>query len=91
MVTWKLFGEDIFQKASCRLDRIELENLFAMLSNAEAEEDEGKQEEFRQLLKSYMRFAFVAQVMRLGDTAAAFLLCVFVDGTSAQPPSARRK
>ena len=35
----------------------------------EAEDDEGRQEEFRQLLKSYMRFySFVAQVIRLGDT-----------------------
>ena len=35
----------------------------------EYEEDEGKREEFRQLLKSYMRFySFVAQVMRLEDT-----------------------
>ncbi|MGB8898620.1 MAG: hypothetical protein WCC90_04925 [Methylocella sp.] len=36
----------------------------------ELEEDEGRQEEFRQLLKSYMRFySFVAQVVSLGDTA----------------------
>jgi type I restriction enzyme R subunit len=35
----------------------------------EAEDDAGRQEEFRQLLKSYMRFySFVAQVVRLGDT-----------------------
>ena len=35
----------------------------------EAEDDEGKQEEFRQLLKSFMRFySFVAQVVRLEDT-----------------------
>lgn len=35
----------------------------------EYEEDEGKREEFRQLLKSYMRFySFVAQVMKLEDT-----------------------
>jgi type I restriction enzyme R subunit len=34
----------------------------------EAEEDEGRQEEFRQLLKSFMRFySFVAQVVRLAD------------------------
>ena len=36
----------------------------------EQEDDEGRQEEFRQLLKSYMRFySFVAQVVRLGDTS----------------------
>ena len=30
----------------------------------------GKQEEFRQLLKSYMRFySFIAQVMKLEDTS----------------------
>ncbi len=51
-------------------DRIELEKLVRnAVQRFEAEEDEGKQEEFRQLLKSYMRFyAFVAQVMRLEDT-----------------------
>ena len=33
------------------------------------EDDEGRREEFRQLLKSYMRFySFVAQIIRLGDT-----------------------
>src|SRR5690554_4281108 len=35
----------------------------------EADEDEGRQEEFRQLLKSFMRFySFIAQVIRLEDT-----------------------
>jgi type I restriction enzyme R subunit len=35
----------------------------------ELEDNEGRQEEFRQLLKSYMRFySFVAQVVSLGDT-----------------------
>lgn len=51
-------------------DRIKLE---ALVRNAVQrfgyEEDEGKREEFRQLLKSYMRFySFVAQVVRLEDT-----------------------
>lgn len=52
-------------------DRIELEKLVRnAVQRFEAEEDEGKQEEFRQLLKSYMRFyAFVAQVIRLEDTS----------------------
>ena len=35
----------------------------------EADDDEDRQEEFRQLLKSYMRFySFIAQVIRLEDT-----------------------
>lgn len=51
-------------------DRIKLEGLVReAVQRFEAEEDEGKQEEFRQLLKSFMRFySFVAQVVRLGDT-----------------------
>src|SRR5262249_44380027 len=36
----------------------------------EADDDEGRQEEFRQLLRSYKRFySFVAQIVRLGDTS----------------------
>lgn len=52
-------------------DRISLEKLVRnAVQRFEYEEDEGKQEEFRQLLKSYIRFySFVAQVMRLGDTS----------------------
>ncbi len=51
-------------------DRINLEKLVRnAVQRFDYEEDEGKQEEFRQLLKSYMRFySFVAQVMRLEDT-----------------------
>lgn len=51
-------------------DRIFLEKLVRnAVQRFDYEEDEGKQEEFRQLLKSYMRFySFVAQVMRLEDT-----------------------
>lgn len=51
-------------------DRIELEKLVKnAVERFKYEEDEGKQEEFRQLLKSYMRFySFVSQVMRLYDT-----------------------
>lgn len=51
-------------------DRIRLEGLVRhAVQRFEAEDDEGRQEEFRQLLKSYMRFySFVAQVVRLGDT-----------------------
>ena len=51
-------------------DRIKLEGLVReAVARFEAEPDEGRQEEFRQLLKSYKRFySFVAQVVRLGDT-----------------------
>lgn len=51
-------------------DRIQLEKLIKnAVQRFEYLEDEGKQEEFRQLLKSYMRFyAFVSQILRLGDT-----------------------
>lgn len=51
-------------------DRIALEGLVRnAVERFLMEEDEGRQEEFRQLLKSYMRFySFVAQVVRLSDT-----------------------
>ena len=52
-------------------DRIKLEGLVRhAVQRFEAEHDEGRQEEFRQLLKSFMRFySFVAQVVRLDDTS----------------------
>jgi SWI2/SNF2 ATPase len=51
-------------------DRIRLEGLVRQaVQRFELEDDEGRQEEFRQLLKSYMRYySFVAQVVSLGDT-----------------------
>ncbi len=51
-------------------DRIRLErSVRQAVQRFELEDDEGRQEEFRQLLKSYMRFySFVAQVVSLGDT-----------------------
>lgn len=51
-------------------DRIRLEGLVRhAVQRFEAEDDEGRQEEFRQLLRSFMRFySFVAQVVRLDDT-----------------------
>ena len=51
-------------------DRARLEGLVReAVARFEADEDEGRQEEFRQLLKSYMRFySFIAQVMKLDDT-----------------------
>jgi type I restriction enzyme R subunit len=52
-------------------DRIKLEGLVRQaVHRFEQEDDEGRQEEFRELLKSYMRFySFVAQVVRLDDTS----------------------
>jgi len=52
-------------------DRARLEGLVReAVGRFEADEDDGRQEEFRQLLKSYMRFySFVAQVMKLEDTS----------------------
>lgn len=51
-------------------DRIALEMLVRNAVQRFEPEDEGRQEEFRQLLKSYMRFySFVSQVMKLGDTS----------------------
>ena len=51
-------------------DRIKLEGLVRQaVQRFEAEDDDGRREEFRQLLKSFMRFySFVAQVVRLDDT-----------------------
>lgn len=51
-------------------DRIRLEGLVRYaVARFEYEDDEGKREEFRQLIKSYMRFySFVAQVIHLEDT-----------------------
>jgi type I restriction enzyme R subunit len=64
------FAEIYYKGALDSHDRITLEKLIRnAVQRFEYEEDEGKREEFRQLLKSYMRFyAFVAQVMRLEDT-----------------------
>jgi type I restriction enzyme, R subunit len=52
-------------------DRARLEGLVReAVGRFEADEDEGRQEEFRQLLRSYMRFySFIAQVMKLADTS----------------------
>jgi type I restriction enzyme, R subunit len=64
------FAKTFYQKSLDTQDRIKLEGLVRQaVSRFEAEDDESKQEEFRQLLKSYMRFySFVAQVIRLNDT-----------------------
>ncbi len=51
-------------------DRARLEGLVReAVVRFEADDDEGRREEFRQLVRSYMRFySFVAQVMKLDDT-----------------------
>ena len=51
-------------------DRVRLEGLVrAAVARFETDDDEGRQEEFRQLLRSYMRFySFIAQVIPLDDT-----------------------
>jgi type I restriction enzyme R subunit len=69
-------------------DRIKLEGLVKQaVERYKVEDDEGKKEEFRQLLRSFTRFySFVAQVIQLGDTGleklysyAAWLLRLLPD------------
>lgn len=64
------FAETFYRGALSPHDRIRLEGLVRQaVGRFETEDDEGRREEFRQLLKSYMRFySFLAQVVRLGDT-----------------------
>jgi type I restriction enzyme, R subunit len=64
------FAETFYKGTLDSHDRIALERLVKnAVQRFEYEDDEGKREEFRQLLKSYMRFySFVAQVMKLEDT-----------------------
>lgn len=65
------FAETFYSGSLSGSDRARLEGLVReSVQRFEADEDEGRQEEFRQLLKSYMRFyGFVAQVIRLEDTS----------------------
>jgi len=64
------FAETYFKRELDGSDRPRLEGLVRQaVARFEADDDEGRQEEFRQLLKSFNRFyAFIAQVMRLEDT-----------------------
>ena len=64
------FSETFYKGALDTHDRARLEGLVRhAVARFEAEDDEGRCEEFRQLLKSYMRFySFVAQIIRLDDT-----------------------
>jgi type I restriction enzyme R subunit len=64
------FAETFYKGALDTHDRARLEGLVRQaVARFEQEDDEGRQEEFRQLIKSYLRFyAFVAQVIRLNDT-----------------------
>jgi type I restriction enzyme R subunit len=63
------FAELFYRPELTGYDRIKLEGLIRpAIGRFEALDDEGLQEEFRQLLRSYLRFyAFVAQVVRLED------------------------
>lgn len=64
------FAETYYKGPLDSGDRAKLEGLVRhAVARFESEDDEGRQEEFRQLLKSYMRFySFVAQVICLDDT-----------------------
>ena len=64
------FTETFYKGPLDTHDRARLEGLVRhAVARFEAEDDEGRREEFRQLLKSYMRFySFVAQIIRLDDT-----------------------
>lgn len=64
------FAETFYKGPLDSHDRIRLEGLVRhAVARFETEDDEGRREEFRQLLRSFMRFySFVAQVVRLEDT-----------------------
>jgi type I restriction enzyme, R subunit len=65
------FAQTYFKGPLTGADRPRLEGLVRQaVARFAADDDEGRQEEFRQLLKSFNRFyAFIAQVIRLEDTS----------------------
>lgn len=65
------FSETYFTGRLTGADRSRLEGLIReAVARFEIDEDEGRQEEFRQLLKSYNRFySFIAQIVRLEDSS----------------------
>lgn len=64
------FAETFYKGPLDPHDRARMEGLVRQaVARFEQEDDEGRQEEFRQLIKSYLRFyVFVSQVIRLSDT-----------------------
>ena len=65
------FATLYFRRIQQNRDRPPLNDLIGeAVARVREDDDEGRQEEFRQLLRSYTRFyAFVAQIVRLGDTS----------------------
>jgi type I restriction enzyme R subunit len=65
------FAETFYKGPLDTSDRARLEGLVReAVARFETEDDDGRQEEFRQLLRSYMRFySFVVQIVRLEDTS----------------------
>ena len=71
------FAQIYFKGKLVTADRARLEGLVRQaVLRFDSDDDEGRQEEFRQLLKSYNRFYnFIAQVIRLEDTGLEKLAC----------------
>ncbi len=71
------FAQTYFKRPLDNTDRPQLEGLVRQaVIRFEADDDEGRQEEFRQLLRSFNRFyAFIAQIYPLEDTDLEKLAC----------------